>query len=432
MTEAPTPETAAARDHFIPLRKPDIVSALKAIGPLPGATSDQNFTQFCEMVSHIFHFEYYHTLEHMRDSYFYFNPELSADDRPKSLDQDAAYAELVENFEHVMQAANFEAVEQEEALAKDPNGRLSKVTLKINFDAYRDVRLYRRGVRRETLEEKQWFGFKTRRYDAEIYENVVLFVAVQPDPDKVKNQTRLPPGSVIIKFFRDIVKADIRTLYPNARVVMGWKDTLLLGGPAIAGLAPLSVKLLPVIGLVFLALGGLFGIQSAIETDASEARLQQAVAALSGIVAIGAFMGRQYGNYQRRSLKYQKLVADTVYYSNINNNTAAFDYLVGAAEQQEVKEAILAYHFLARATEPASQEALDADIEAWIQATFDVTVDFEVDDALAKLERLGVATRDAAGRWSVRPLRDALTALDGIWDNYFQYAQDAERASVPA
>ena len=50
--------------------------------------------------------------------------------------------------------------------------------------------------------------------------------------------------------------------------------------------------------------------------------------------------------YQRQSLKYQMELTDNIYYRNINNNAGMFDYLIGAAEEQECKEAFLAYHFL--------------------------------------------------------------------------------------
>jgi hypothetical protein len=43
-----------------------------------------------------------------------------------------------------------------------------------------------------------------------------------------------------------------------------------------------------------------------------------------------------------------------------------------------------------------------------------------VDDALAKLDRLGLLRRDGE-RITVPPPQDALARLDHVWDNYFQY-----------
>jgi hypothetical protein len=53
--------------------------------------------------------------------------------------------------------------------------------------------------------------------------------------------------------------------------------------------------------------------------------------------------------------------------------------------------------------------------------TFDVDIDFEVDDALAKLERLGLLKRNNK-ELSVLPLDEALILLDQRWDNFFLFA----------
>jgi len=137
---------------------------------------------------------------------------------------------------------------------------------------------------------------------------------------------------------------------------------------------------------------------------------------------------RQRLKYERLSLKYQKQVSDHVYFRNISNNSGIFDYIVGAAEEQECKEAMLAYYFLLVASNPPDQETLDRRIEEWLSTTFGVDIDFEVDDALAKIERLGLLKREGEGL-SVPPLDDALVVLDRIWDRFFLFANVADGAS---
>ena len=51
----------------------------------------------------------------------------------------------------------------------------------------------------------------------------------------------------------------------------------------------------------------------------------------------------------------------------------------------------------------------------------DSDIDFEVDDALAKLERLAILKRDG-DTLSVPPLDATLIELDRAWDNFFTYA----------
>ena len=67
---------------------------------------------------------------------------------------------------------------------------------------------------------------------------------------------------------------------------------------------------------------------------------------MSGLVALGGFVMRQWLKYQRQSLKYQQELTDNIYFRNLNNNAGMFDYIIGAAEEQECKEAFLAYYFL--------------------------------------------------------------------------------------
>ena len=87
----------------------------------------------------------------------------------------------------------------------------------------------------------------------------------------------------------------------------------------------------------------------------SDNDLEQALAALSGLFALGAFLLRQWGNFHRQSLIHQKQLTDNIYYRNINNNSGIFTYLIGEAEEQECKEALLAYYCLIMANRSRSR-----------------------------------------------------------------------------
>ena len=104
------------------------------------------------------------------------------------------------------------------------------------------------------------------------------------------------------------------------------------------------------------------------------------------------------------------------------------DYLVGAAEDQEGKEAFLAYYFLSTAGAPPTQAELEEQIERWLKATFAIEVEFAVDDALARLDRLGLLSRDGA-RLSVPPAEETLIRLDEVWANFFPRSPAAAAAS---
>jgi hypothetical protein len=148
----------------------------------------------------------------------------------------------------------------------------------------------------------------------------------------------------------------------------------------------------------------------------------KAVGALSVVIGAGAFMWRQFSNYSFRKLKYQRKVADNIYFKNVNNDAGVFETLIGAAEDQEVKEVLLAYHSLLTAGPAAHAGELDRRIEAWLKAAFHMDIDFEIGDALAKLEGLGFLTQKD-GKIAAVPLPDALARLDMLWDRLYDFTR---------
>jgi Protein of unknown function (DUF3754) len=169
--------------------------------------------------------------------------------------------------------------------------------------------------------------------------------------------------------------------------------------------------------VLFLVLGFYLGLSASVE----DKDMKTALAALSALVALGGFIVTQWVRYQRQSLKYQTELTDNIYYRNINNNAGIFDYVIGAAEEQQVKEAFLAYHFLHEAASPPIAAELDRRIEDWLRATFGIDVDFDVGDALDKLEQLRLLKRDGE-RLIVAPFDEAFGTLRRVWDGLFPAA----------
>jgi len=124
---------------------------------------------------------------------------------------------------------------------------------------------------------------------------------------------------------------------------------------------------------------------------------------------------RQWGNFHRQSLIHQKQLTDNIYYRNVNNNSGIFNYIIGEAEEQDWKEALLAFYGLLTASGPLTREALVARIEGLLVQLFGVSAAFEIDDALARLKRLNLLG-ETGGCLSVPPLPDALARLDGNWN----------------
>ena len=143
------------------------------------------------------------------------------------------------------------------------------------------------------------------------------------------------------------------------------------------------------------------------------------------MAAIGAFLFKQWNSYKNRKIKFMKTLGDNLYFKNLDNNAGVFYHIIADAEEEEFKEAVLAYFFLMKSEEGLSSLALDDAIEGWFKETYDAPIDFEVEDALGKLKRLALCRiigKDHSGMpvWTAVSLPEACVQLDRLWDNFFQ------------
>ncbi len=419
-----TSDATSERDHFIPARKIDVLNAVVADGALGSESEREQFRQFCKLLGAIYHYQYFDQLERLRNDYFYFSPDTDGQARFDSATVERAYGDLIDALTKVLHGANFVEVPHEEIERAHREHGIVRVDIKASLEDYREIRFFRRGHHNETVEVSKWTGFGKRSVEFGVYDDVVLLVTMKStDVGKKRGQKpKIRPGAVLLKYFRDIASADLNALFPDVKVVMGFRDRLMLGVPALVGGIPILLKLASTLTVLFLVAGFYLGLSSTVRDD----EMAGALAAVSGLIALGGFMVTQWVRFQRQSLLHQKILSDNVYYRNINNNAGIFDYIIGEAEEQECKEAFLAYYFLLKDGAP-TEDALDQRIEIWLKKTFGTDVDFECDDALAKLERLNLLKRDG-DKLSVPPLGEALIQLDRIWDNFFPF--DSERKTM--
>lgn len=411
------------RGNFIPVRRSELCAALFADCRFREAGLEDKAQHLTRLLASLLHFEYFEDLEQVRDLYARFDPMHPAPAGQSAPDVNSARAEFMVAFRRILQSANFVEVDRTEIeRAHQEHGEL-RVQVRSSMDGFHDARLFRRGRHQEEVTIREKFHLKTRRITIEMYDDVVL-VAIKKTNEEVpegRQRRRLGrdgirPGAVLVKQFCDIASADLDTLFPDTRVVMSRFDKLWLGVPALMGGVPLIIKLAPMLLVLYGLTRFYFGLDAALAED----RLKEAVIVASGTIALGGFLGQQWLKYQKQTLKYQKEVSDKIYFHNLNNNAGTFDHLVGEAEEQECKEALLAYFFLLTAGEPLTQEELDAWVERWLKLRFSTDVDFEVDDALGKLERLHLVERHGANL-TVPPLDEALRRLDYHWDNLFSF-----------
>jgi hypothetical protein len=102
------------REHFIPVRKADLIRLLADDDSLSKQERSQ-FLDLCRMLEATFHFEYHDELEKLKDAYAAFDPDRDTVDnellRPHSNDGDVAT--LFQHMVTLLERANFRHLDQE-------------------------------------------------------------------------------------------------------------------------------------------------------------------------------------------------------------------------------------------------------------------------------------------------------------------------------
>jgi hypothetical protein len=411
------------RGRFIPFRKTDL-SAMCLESGLVRPEDESGFHGFRRILEALLHFEYHQLLEDLKDAYAPFNPD--ADTRairplaPEALQ--ARQKTFVQKMNALLNAANFEPITEtdlKEALAEES---LFKIRLEVDFDDFEEVLFFRRGEsqRQETL--VSLMGLKKTPMTFTNYDRVMVYLKFKDEAYfQAAGRRDLPyqPGATLIKLFQNVPKADLEMLFPNSEVRMKTIDKLIIGVPAAVSGAVVVVSKL---GASLALVGSLVAFWLGLRETSVEINQKHLVALGLGLVALGGFLFKQFSKFKNRKIRFMKALAENLYFKNLDNNAGVFHHLIDAAEEEEFKEALLAYLFLSRNDSGLTRRALDEAVESWLEKGWDCVIDFEVDDALAKLERWELVTRQSE-RLVALPLADAKARLDRTWDNFFNYHQ---------
>jgi len=405
------------RDAFIAARKGQLAESIAA-DSADGAT----LRDMLRLLGALLHHEAHERLDALKALYDPLDPDAPPSTRDVSA---AAFERFEAAFTDALKRANFNEIDADTVQTRRATKQLTGLAIKPSSAGIRRVRFFARGVRPEQIERRSWFGLRREVLQAEVMNDVVVIVGfkaeseIGPKDAKAFDSMRrgVRPGAALVKHFRNVATPELVTLHPGATPSMRPRDQVILAAPAIATGVPVLLNLWPALTVIFAVLAAYFGAQGVIE----ENELKRALAAVSGLVAVGAFVMRQRLKYEAQTLRYQKRLADTVYFRNLANNAGVLDLLVGAGEDQDAKEAFLAYAVLRASERPLVKAEIDNAAEALLQERFGLDVDFEINDALAKIERLGLVTREGEDYRAVAPA-EALAKLDAAWDDLFSFS----------
>jgi hypothetical protein len=399
------------RERSLPVRQGDLTRMLLAEPGLSEADR-LHLEAFGKILGATFHSEFFDRLRELKELYAPLDPDadyinLGAHTHCRTERSDE---EFLYPFEATLDQANYRRLDIEVIKQAISAPNEMGLTYTPDFSLFEHLRVYVRGYTRITRKCRSFTTrFKKRTVALDAYQRLVIALKFKSDP-KLAPEVR--SDVLYLRMFKDVPHVDMEMHLPEqgTKVRMRWIDKAQVASPLVMGLPTLFLKLVG--GLGSLGSLGLLGLIVAPVT-----------------AGVNSFFG-----FHRAKQKHLYAMIHKLYYMSLANNASVLTRVIDVAEDEEYKEAMLAYYFLWRGQasgEPWTVSRLDRRIEQYLREKTGIEINFEVGDALTKLYRLDLAVRDADGRLHATPLDRALEVLDRHWDDTFRYANPEGRSRRP-
>ncbi len=386
-------------EHFIPLRKAELMARLLSDSDL-SETARASLARLFARLAAVIHADFYLRLDSLKNLYAPFDPDLATEAPPPEAcvpgypSGRERMRKLFDEFDELAERANFRAL-----TLHDLNDALSRrsqwgLQLEIDIEAFERLEIYARGAvtgQRRRRRLRNWM--RLEQVEVPIYERLIIMFQLAAQRKVLQH---LDHDHVFIKLFKEIPRLDFDMLLPATSVRMSVVDRLKIILPTISGLGIAVWKILQ--GALLAAFAGIYGLLAVLGL-------------VGGTIGYGV---RSFYGYLNTKNKYQLSLTESLYYQNLDNNAGVFFRLLDEAEEQENCEAMLGYFFLWHKAGNAGMtaEELDCQVESFLHGLAGRSVDFEVTDALAKLERFGIAAA-ANHRYLATPPDAAVSQLHG-------------------
>lgn len=401
------------REHFIPIRKTDLVELLCSDGQL-ARTDQEQFRRFCRGLVATLHCEYHARLEELKDAYAYFDPDSDTEplEAHTKEERDRQIERLFDKFIALLERANFKRLSKTELAAALDKASDWGINLAVDFDVFDRLEIFARGDIMGRRTRRRWRNLmRPEEVDVAVYQRLVVILRLR---DRAAETRFIDTDSVYIKIFKDIPKVDLEMLLPGTRVKLSLADRGRIVLPTLGGIVLTAWKFLQ--GALTLALSSAYN----------------SIAFLSLVGGTLGYGVRSFYGYLQTKQKYQLNLTQSLYYQNLDNNAGALFRLLNEAEEQEFREAVLAYFFLlTRAgADGWSREHLDDAIEDFLEETAKIKVDFEIGDAIDKLVHFQLVRDRGNGFLCAVSLSEARAALDRAW-THASHAFTASPSDIP-
>jgi hypothetical protein len=412
-----------AEPAFIPVSRSDIIAALLHSDNWESESQRALASDVLYKIGLLRQYRSSVALNELSEVYDPFNPDDETINITEAPEMERLEKRRILNakLRELVTSANYRELNQrelEEVLTMaSPDG----VHVDVDFREYEVKLMFYRGESLASLKKRdiKKLFLKHLHYEVPIFERLFLAVKfkseeerireimIEEQIDEVKARKRLkklrrmlPPSfstdHVYIKVFKDIPRFDVEMLFPNIRVKMKYRDKLQLGGSAVVGTLTWAIgtgtKLLVAVAISPLVLAG------------------------AVVTGVGGIMYAQVRNVFITRDKYRMLLAQRLYFQNLANNQGALALMIDEAEEEDVKEEALLYVHLLQTPVPYAQiDAVRARINTFLSNRFGIEVNFDVNDALARLTALNLVQQTSNGDLRAVPLEHANQNLRTVW-----------------
>lgn len=337
---------------------------------------------------------------------------------------------VVTKMEQLLKRANYERIDPADVSVIMTKESHYGLDLFVDFTAFEECLIYYRGAstRRDERRNPRKF-YRKEEFDVPIYQRLCLVFKLKPFEVRVtevmaerkidraaaekfvkKLRASLPEAvsdqNIYMKLFKNIPRTDIEMVFPNTRVKFRMFDKVKLG---VSG------------GGAFGA--GVFGTAGKIAAGGLAAT--NPVALAGAVVTLGGVAFRQTMNFVNTKNRYVSVMAQNLYFHSMADNRGVALKLSDRAAEEEVKEDILLYTVLAKETANRNDlPEIDRAIESYLTSWVGVAVDFDLDDALARLLADGLVVEQADGTLLTMRPREAAQHVDKKWDVFLDEIPD--------
>ncbi len=399
------------REQYIPIRVADLIGYLCVeSGPLGDkvltAAEQSAFRRFARTVASHVHTIYQAEIRELKDAYAAFDPDADPKplDPPTGEQRAAALDKLFATFVHLMRRANYRRLARDEMEQIMRGASAWGVDMDVAWDAFEKVEVFYRGrgVGKRTKHGLVRFW---RKYPVEVPTFARAAVIFKLRPHKRLDEDA-DTNSVVLKLFKNMPQIDIEMLLPGGRIRMPKFDRLKIGGSLTSSAAYILWKF----STISLSLVGGFATSTLF-------------ALYTPLALLGGYGYKLWYTFRASRQTYLHQLQQSLYFQNLDNNSGVMFRLLDEAEEQEIRETLLAYFYLWRYGGETGwgTDELDHYIEKDLKKRLPADVNFEIIDALAKLMRAGLVVK-TNDRYKAVPIDEAQVKFTAIWEGYARTA----------